>query len=99
MRTRISSIHFKASDTLKAFAEHEVQRLLKFSDEIINCEIEFSYQKAEKKAHIHISANGNVLNASEATDDFQKSTVLAVDKLEQQLKKLKGKIQSKRAAE
>jgi integrase/recombinase XerC len=96
MRTKISSLHFKATDSLKEFAEVEVQRLLKFSDEILNCEIELSYQKAEKRAHVHISANGNVLNATEVTDDFQKSIVLAVDKLEQQLKKLKGKIQSKR---
>jgi ribosomal subunit interface protein len=99
MRTKISSIHFKATDSLKEFAEAEVQRLTKFSDDILNCEIELSYQKAEKRAHVHISANGNVLNASDVTDEFQKSIVLAVDKLEQQLKKLKGKIQSKRPAE
>ncbi len=99
MRTKISSIHFKATDSLKEFAEQEVQRLKKFTDDILNCEIELSYQKAEKKAHVHISANGNVLNATEVSDDFQKSVVLAVDKLEQQLKKLKGKIQQKRAVE
>ncbi len=99
MRTKISSIHFKATDSLKDFIESEVQRLTKLSDDILNCEVELSYQRAEKRAHVHISANGSVLNASEVTDDFQKAIVLAVDKLEQQLKKLKGKIQSKRLAE
>jgi ribosome-associated translation inhibitor RaiA len=36
-----------------------------------------------------------VLNASESSEEFKKSTVLAVDKLETQIKKIKGKMQSK----
>jgi ribosome-associated translation inhibitor RaiA len=38
---------------------------------------------------------GTVLNASEASEEFKKSTVRAVDKLEAQLKKFKGKLQAK----
>ena len=97
MRTRISSIHFKASDSLKQFAEVEVQRLCKLSDDILACEIEFTYAKTVKEARVHLNANGSVLNASETSDDFKKSIALAVDKLEQQLKKLKGKRMAKRA--
>lgn len=99
MRTKISSIHFKATNSLKEFAENEVLRLLKLSNEIINCEVELSYQRAQKRAHVHISVNHSILNASEVTDDFQKSIVGAVDKLEEQLKRLKGRIQSKRVTE
>jgi ribosomal subunit interface protein len=65
------------------------------SDEILNCEIEYSFLKNDKTAHIHIKVNSAVLNAKETTDDFIKSTTLCVDKLEQQLKKLKGKIKAK----
>lgn len=98
MRTKIASIHFKASDSLKEFAEKEVQRLEKLTDDIISCEIEFSYTKDLKDTHIHINMDGSVLNASGSSDDFKKSTGLAIDKLEQQVKKLKGKQQTKRAA-
>jgi len=98
MRTKIASLHFKASETLKDFAQLEVGRLEKFTEDIIGCEIEFTFTKAQKEAHIHLNVDGTVLNALGASDDFMKSTVLAVDKLEQQLKKLKGKMQSKRAA-
>jgi ribosomal subunit interface protein len=96
MRTKISSIHFKASDSLKEFAEEEAKRLEKFSDEILNCEIEFSYTKTEKDVHLHVNVNGSVLDATGSSDDFKKSIVFAVDKIEQQLKKLKGKQQTKR---
>ena len=96
MRTKISSIHFKASDSLREFAEEEAKRLEKFSDEILNCEIEFSYTKTEKDVHLHVNVNGSVLDATGSSDDFKKSIVFAVDKIEQQLKKLKGKQQTKR---
>lgn len=95
MRVQISAIHFKANDELKTFAENEVQRLLKFSDDILNCEVEYSYNKSEKRANIVLKMGGTVLNASEASEEFKKSTVLAVDKLETQLKKFKGKLQEK----
>ena len=97
MRKKISSIHFKASDSLKQFAEEEVERLSKLSDDILKCEIEFTYTKTAKEARVHVNANGSVLHASESSDDFKKSLALAVDKLEQQLKKLKGKRIAKRA--
>ncbi|HEY3294874.1 MAG TPA: ribosome-associated translation inhibitor RaiA [bacterium] len=98
MRTKISSIHFKAADSLKEFAEEEARRLEKFSDEILNCEIEFSYTKTEKDVHMHVNVNGSVLDATGTSDDFKRSVVAAVDKIEQQLKKLKGKQQTRRAA-
>jgi putative sigma-54 modulation protein len=95
MRTQISAIHFNAHESLKVFAEQEVQRLLKLADDIINCEIEYSFNKSEKRANIHIKLWGTVMNASEASEDFKKSTVLAVDKLEIQVKKFKGKLKAK----
>lgn len=96
MRMKISSIHFKATDSLKEFAEEEARRLEKLSDEILNCEIEFSFTKTEKDVHMHVNVNGSVLDATGTSDDFKKSVVFAVDKIEQQMKKLKGKQQAKR---
>ena len=99
MRTNIASIHFKASDSLKEFTEQEVQRLEKLTDDILGCDVEFTYTKTTKEARLHVNFNGTVLHASESTDDFHKSVVAAVEKLEQQIKKLKGKQRAKRAAE
>ena len=99
MRTKISSIHFKAADSLKEFTEKEVQRLEKLSDDLLGCDVEFTYTKTNKEAHIHVNVNGTILHATETTDDFKKSVVLAVDKLEQQVKKLKGKQLAKRSAD
>ena len=102
MRTQITAVHFNATDSLQEFAENEAQRLLKFADDILHCEIEFSFNKQEKKAHVHISLDGVARGAhrdepiaSAITEDFRKSTVLAVDKLEGQVKKHKDKLQTR----
>ncbi len=95
MRTQITAVHFNATDSLKEFSETEVQRLLKFAEDILHCEIEFTFNKQDKKANIHIKVDGAVLNASAISDDFRKSIVLAVDKLEAQVKKYKEKTHSK----
>lgn len=95
MRTQITAVHFNATDSLKEFSETEVQRLLKFADDILHCEIEFTFNKQDKKANIHIKVDGAVLNASAISDDFRKSIVLAVDKLEAQVKKYKEKTHAK----
>jgi ribosomal subunit interface protein len=95
MRTQITAVQFNATDSLKEFAENEVKRLLKFADDILNCEVQFSYIKQEKKTHIQVSVDGTILNASAVTEDFKKSTVLAVDKLEGQIKKHKDKLQQR----
>ncbi|MBU0507398.1 ribosome-associated translation inhibitor RaiA [bacterium] len=99
MRTKIASIHFKASDSLKDFTEKEVLRLEKLTDDILGCDVEFTYTKTNKEARVHVNVNGTVLHASETSDDFHKSIALAVDKLEQQIKKLKGKQLAKRSTE
>ena len=95
MRTQITAVHFNATDSLQEFAENEAQRLLKFADDILHCEIEFSFNKQEKKAHVHISLDGAVLKASAISEAFRKCAVLAVDKLEGQVKKHKDKLQTR----
>ena len=95
MRTNISARSFKLNDDLKAFAQQEVQRLERYFDGIIDCNVELYYQKDNKTSDITASVHGNLLKASETSEDFKKSITLSVEKLEQQVKKYKGKLQKK----
>ncbi|MCL4306122.1 ribosome-associated translation inhibitor RaiA [bacterium] len=95
MRTQITAVHFNATDSLREFAEQEVQRLLKFADDILNCEIQFTFNKQEKRANVRVSVDGTVLIGSAISEDFRKSIVLAVDKLEAQIKKHKDRLQTR----
>lgn len=95
MRTNISARHFKVSEELRDYARREVQRLTRYFDGIIDCNVELSYQKENKTSEITLTVQRNLLKATETSDDFKKSIAVSVDKLEQQLRKYKGKLRNK----
>ncbi len=95
MRTNISARHFKVTEDLKEYARRETQRLTRYFDGIIDCNIELSYQKENKTSEIALTVHGSLLKATETSDDFKKSIAVSVDKLEQQLRKYKGKLRNK----
>jgi len=98
MRINLSARHFRASDNLKNFAADEVMRLKKYYDGIIECEILLDKQKDLRSCELNVKVFNTILNSSESSDDHYKSIVGAVDKLEQQLRKYKGKMKRSRTA-
>lgn len=93
MRVNFTARHYKPSERLKNYATDEVQKLDKFYEGIITCDIILDYQKLQQIAEIIIQVHGNRLTAVEKSEDIYKSIDLAVAKLERQLKKYKGKMQ------
>ncbi|MBC8205212.1 ribosome-associated translation inhibitor RaiA [bacterium] len=97
MRINLSSRHFRASENLKSFAKDEVMRLKKYYDGIIDCEIILEKQKDIRTCEIVAKVYGTVLTTSVESHDHFKSIVMAVDKIEQQLRKYKAKIRNPRS--
>ncbi|MDP2302968.1 MAG: ribosome-associated translation inhibitor RaiA [Ignavibacteria bacterium] len=94
MKITITARKFKAHDTLKEFIEAEVSSLNKYSDEIMDADIILSFQNSAnsvKTAEIILKVPGQILTATETTDDFPKSVTAAVEKLIRQVQKLKTK--------
>lgn len=98
MKFIFTSRHFKAHPAIKEFAEEEVEKIGKFYDGIIKCEVILSYQKSTnsvKTAEVILSANNHhTITARAQSDDFMVSIEGAVDKAVSQIKKLKEKIKS-----
>jgi putative sigma-54 modulation protein len=92
MRINITARHFKLTDELKQYAEQEVYRLKKYYEPIIDCDIILGWQKKLRIAEINIAVYGTTLTAQEETVDMKKSIDKAVDKLERQIKKYKGRL-------
>ena len=92
MHINVSARHFKASNKLQEFAANEVMRLKKFFDNITDGEIILDWQKGSKSSEIILNVNGTRLTATEASNDFYKCIPKAVDKLESQLRRYKGKL-------
>jgi putative sigma-54 modulation protein len=94
MNVSITARKFKAHSTLKEFINAEVESITKYNDSILDVDVILSFQNtnnSEKTAEIIVKIPGQVLTAAESTDDFNKSIVLAVEKLSRQLQKVKTK--------
>ena len=95
MRYRLTARHFTPSQRLRAYVDKEINRLQKFYRGIIDCEVVLSTEKLQRIAEIQLKVNGTLLMAAESTDDMFKSVDLAVEKIERQLKRHKGKLQNR----
>ncbi len=100
MQINYVSKNVNITENLQEYAEKKLSKLTRFFDNIENVEVLFSEEdwKDGSKRHIvevTLKANGKIIKASEANQDFRSSVDLVVDKLEAQLKKLKEKIVDK----
>lgn len=94
MQITFTARHFKASDSLKKYAEGEVKRLKKFFDGIVDCDVVLIKERSNQIADISLKVSNGVLAVKESSEDFYKSIDQAVEKLERQIKKFKGKIRN-----
>ncbi len=92
MRVNITARHYKAPDRLKEYAKSEVQKLTKYFDGIIECEIILDYEKTIQVVEIAMKVHKQKLFAREKSKDIYKGLDRAVDKIERQLKKYKEKL-------
>ena len=88
--------HFKAHDSLKEYAEEESKKFAKIYDGIIKTEVILSFDKPEnsiKHAEIIVHAkNNHTFTAKESSDDFMKSIIGSMEKVETQIRKFKDKL-------
>ncbi len=98
MKFTFTSRHFKAHETIKDFAKSEIEKINKFYDGIIKCEVILSFEKATnsvKTAEVILTTNTHhTITAKEKTDDFIASIEGAFDKTAKQIKRYKEKLKS-----
>ena len=94
MNITITARKFKARESLKTFISDEVNSLLKYNDDILDADVILSFQNSKdsiKVAEITLHIPGQSLNATDISDDFNKSVSSSVEKLIRQLKTIKSK--------
>ena len=98
MQVNITARHFKAHDSIREYAESEIEKLTKYYEHLIKAEVILSFEKAVnsvKSAEIVISSNNHhVFTAKESSDDYIVSIEKAIHKLAAQIRKYKEKITS-----
>lgn len=91
MHIEITARHYDASDRVRNYVKEELARLRKFDHLITGCKVILDKTKEGELAEVNLHVSGKDLVASESSEDIIKSVDLAVEKMERQLKKFKGK--------
>ncbi len=94
MNISITARKFKAHDSLKQFVKDELSVLNRYNDDILSADVKLSFQNPTnsiKIADITVSIPGQILNATDHSEDFKKSITASVEKLTKQLKTIKSK--------
>jgi putative sigma-54 modulation protein len=96
MKVTTTSRHYDLTAALKDYAESKVHNLKKYFDQIVNAHITFSLEKYRHTVEISVHVNGGDFQAKEVSEDMYASVDGAVEKLERQILKYKGKIKKRK---
>ena len=96
MEIKIQSIHFDATDQLKAFIEKKVEKLAKTYEDIHNADVQLKVVKPasalNKEASLSVSVPGSKLFVEKTCDTFEEAIDQCVDSMRVQLTKFKEKM-------
>jgi len=87
MNIEITSRHFTASDHLKALVYEKINKIQKFNNSIINCQVILTKESNNENVEIVVHAKGYNFVASVNSHAFERSLINAIDKISAQIKK------------
>lgn len=89
----ISGRHVLVTESMKDYALEKLSKIEKFSPRMIDVMVTMDIQKLEHRVDIVLHFNNIKIKSHAATGDMYASIDLAVDKLENQIRRYKNKIQ------
>lgn len=99
MEIKIQSIHFDATDQLKAFVEKKAAKLEKSYEDVQNVEVVLKVVKPatamNKETSIAVTVPGSRLFVEKVCDTFEEGIDLCVDSMKVQLSKFKEKLRNR----
>jgi putative sigma-54 modulation protein len=96
MKVTTTARHYELTPALKDYAENKVIHLKHYFDQIVNAHITFSLEKYRHTVEITVHVNGRDFKSKDVSEDMYASVDGAVEKLERQILKHKGKRQKRK---
>ncbi|MFH1007363.1 MAG: ribosome-associated translation inhibitor RaiA [Candidatus Latescibacterota bacterium] len=97
MRTVITARHFEVSDALKDRIHKAAEKLERFDERIIDCDVVMEVQRHRHTVEILLNAHSHALQGKGEADDMYLAIDTAFEKLERQLKRLGSRLNDHRA--
>lgn len=99
MEMMMKSIHFDATEKLRAFVEKKVAKLETSYEDIQKVEVQLKVVKPatalNKEADLTVTVPGSTLHVEKVCDTFEESVDQAVDAMRVQLTKFKEKMRNR----
>jgi len=93
VRVQITARHCEISDSVRARAESQMQRLTKYDSRVSAAEVIFDEEKHSRKVEAIMSVDGGAAVVAHANDrDFRAALDKVVDRLSKQLRRTRDRI-------
>jgi len=96
MRVSVTFRHTEPTEAIKEYANQKLKKVKKYLSEPIDINMVLSVEKFRHTAEVTLTADRNVINCQEETQDMYSAIDRVSDKLERQIKKAKGRFHTKR---
>ena len=97
MRINVTFRHTDPTDAIKEYANQKLGKVKKYLSEPIDMNVVLSVEKFRHTAEVTLSSDGNIIHCEEQTEDMYTAIDRVTVKLERQVKKAKGRLQTKRS--
>lgn len=95
MQVRITGRNIQLTEAMKNYVHKKIKRLEKYLDEPIDIQVVLSVEKFRQIAEVNISSKSGSFYGSEESHDIYASIDMVMDKLEEQVRRRKEKIQQR----
>lgn len=95
MNIMISEKNYKSSQRLEDLIRKKLAKLDKYFSEDIDAKVVLFHEGGRGKIEININAGGAFFRTEQQSENIYEAVDVAVDKLARQIRKFKGKLQSK----
>ena len=92
MQLNITGHHVEVTDSLRAYATEKMQRVVRHFDQIISIDVILNVEKLDQIAEATVHAGGRKLFATETSEDMYAAIDGLVDKIDKQVRRLKGRL-------
>ncbi|HEX6790562.1 MAG TPA: ribosome-associated translation inhibitor RaiA [Candidatus Krumholzibacteria bacterium] len=99
MNITTTARHYDLAPSLKDYAEGKVHNLKKYFDHIVTAHVIFSLEKYRQRVEITLHVNGKDFITVQESEDMVLSVDRAVEKLEEQLKRHRGRLKRRKKAQ
>jgi len=96
MNVMVTGRHVEVTDPLKKYASDKIRKFDRFDANITEASFVFSLEKHLHKVEVLLRVNGHNLQADSLTEEMYSSIDDVLDKLDRQIRKMKGKTDSSR---